>query len=145
MSQLKGKSVLIVEDSANVRSQLKELYESFGMVVKGEAENGVVALALLESETFDLVSLDIIMPEMNGVECYQEIISQNPNQHCIFFTYLASDPIVLENLRKIISSELIFQKNFSAADILPRIEQLMAKDAKSTIISREILPSQNAA
>lgn len=131
MNHLKGKTVLIVDDSASVRQSLRAMYTSLGMNVVGEAENGVLALDFLTNAEIDLVSLDIIMPEMNGIECYQEIIAQLPDQKCIFFTYLAGDPLVMENLRKIIPDPLIFKKNLSAPDIAARLDRIMESTAST--------------
>ena len=61
-----GNSVIIVDDSPMVRSDLSRMYESIGMKVKGVAENGVVGLDLVRKHKPDLVSLDLIMPEMDG-------------------------------------------------------------------------------
>lgn len=65
--------VLIVYDSLFVRIQLRKLLESNGFDVIDEAENGNVALRKIRELRPDLVTLDITMPEMNGIECMKEI------------------------------------------------------------------------
>ena len=66
-------SVLIVDDAAFIRLQLKKLLESNGFKVIGEAENGKVALRKIRELRPDIVTLDITMPEMDGLECMIEI------------------------------------------------------------------------
>jgi CheY-like chemotaxis protein len=69
-----NKRVMIVDDSEMVRKVLRTLFESVGLVVVAEAENGEHALELLRQEvTPDLISLDLIMPVMGGIDCYTQI------------------------------------------------------------------------
>ncbi|MBC3797706.1 response regulator [Acetobacterium tundrae] len=65
--------VLIVDDAVFIRIQLRNLLESNGFEVVAEAENGKVALEKIREFRPDLVTLDITMPEMNGLECMKEI------------------------------------------------------------------------
>lgn len=65
---LKGRRVVVVDDSFSQRRRLCDVYESLGMQVVGEASNGLEALAMVERMRPDLVSLDVIMPVMHGVE-----------------------------------------------------------------------------
>jgi two-component system chemotaxis response regulator CheY len=62
-----------VDDSLFARIQLRKLLESNGFDVIDEAENGQVALRKIQELRPDLVTLDITMPEMDGLECMQEI------------------------------------------------------------------------
>ena len=68
----KGKEVLVVDDYVAVRKTIKELVNSFGMVVT-EAENGLKAQELLKTRKFDLVITDLVMPEMDGFELTEAI------------------------------------------------------------------------
>lgn len=65
--------VLIVDDAAFIRLQLKKLLEDNNFEVVGEAENGKVALRKIKELRPDIVTLDITMPEMDGLECMMEI------------------------------------------------------------------------
>ncbi|WHH61375.1 response regulator [Petroclostridium sp. X23] len=66
-------SVLIVDDAAFVRMQLKQMLEKNGFHVVGEAENGKIALKKIQELNPSIVTLDITMPEMDGIQCMQEI------------------------------------------------------------------------
>lgn len=66
-------SVLIVDDSSFIRIQLKQMLERNGFTVVGEAGNGKEALMKIKELDPDIVTLDITMPEMNGLECMKEI------------------------------------------------------------------------
>lgn len=65
--------VLITDDAAFIRIQLRQMLERNGFVVVGEAENGKVALEKIRELKPDIVTLDITMPEMDGLECMKEI------------------------------------------------------------------------
>lgn len=65
---LLGKRVLVVDDSTSQRHKLAEMYRSIGLEIAGEAANGLECLALAEKLKPDIISLDVIMPIMHGVE-----------------------------------------------------------------------------
>lgn len=65
--------VLIVDDAAFIRAQLKQLLEANDFEVVGEAENGKEALKKIDELRPDIVTLDITMPEMDGIECMAQI------------------------------------------------------------------------
>lgn len=64
--------LLIIDDEAGIRSSLKGILEDEGYTVKA-AEAGEKGLSILNAEPFDLVLLDIWLPEMNGIDVLQEI------------------------------------------------------------------------
>jgi DNA-binding response OmpR family regulator len=64
--------ILIVDDENDVLESIREILEDAGQTVTA-SNSGVKALALLNSQSFDLVVLDIIMPEMDGVEVCRRI------------------------------------------------------------------------
>ena len=74
--------VLVVDDAAFIRIQLKQLLERNGFEVVGEAQNGKVALQKIEELKPDIVTLDITMPEMDGIECICEI-NKLPNKPAV--------------------------------------------------------------
>jgi two-component system chemotaxis response regulator CheY len=62
------KSVLIVDDIAYVRKTMKQILTSHGYRVVGEAENGAEAVRMYAEVRPDFVTMDLVMPVMNGVE-----------------------------------------------------------------------------
>jgi len=69
--------VLVVEDSAAVRLAVTEVIEQAGHAVV-EAENGRVAIGLLEADSFDLIVTDVLMPEADGVEVIKAARAKRP-------------------------------------------------------------------
>lgn len=76
MSKIK---VLIVDDSKFTRDLIKRELLNYGCEIAGEAENGEEAINLYEKTRPDLVTMDIEMPVMNGIDSIEEIIKINPN------------------------------------------------------------------
>ncbi len=70
--------VLVVDDSALMRKHLTDLFESEGDYTVRTARNGVEALTALDTFDPDVITLDINMPEMDGITCLARIMQQRP-------------------------------------------------------------------
>jgi CheY-like chemotaxis protein len=116
------RSVLIVDDSAVVREQLSQLYSSLGFHVAAQVTNGVEAVAFLQENTVSLISLDIIMPVMDGIEAYRIIRKQWPATKCLFVTVLATEPRLLEAYKNEIDRRLFVSKALGREELLEAIE-----------------------
>ncbi len=88
--------VLVVDDEASVRSSLRKLLERGGFEVR-EAASGRVALETIAGDhTIDAVVSDFLMPELNGIEFYDQLVALVPHlqRRVIFLTGAASDSSV---------------------------------------------------
>jgi len=90
------KRVLIVDDAAFMRRALKTLLEKNGFQVVGEAENGSVAIRKYRELQPDIVTMDITMPEMDGVQALKEIRSLDPNSKVVMISALGQESYVRE-------------------------------------------------
>ena len=70
--------ILVTDDAAFMRMQLKDILTKLGHEVVGEAENGEVSVQKYEELRPDLVTMDITMPEMNGIEAVKSIKKNHP-------------------------------------------------------------------
>jgi two-component system, chemotaxis family, chemotaxis protein CheY len=86
--------VLIVDDAAFIRLQLKQLLQSNGFDVVGEAENGLVALKKIKELRPDIVTLDVTMPEMDGLECMMQIKKLDYMPTVIMISAMGQESIV---------------------------------------------------
>jgi DNA-binding NarL/FixJ family response regulator len=92
--------ILLAEDQALVRQGLKMMIETDGELrVTGEAGNGKEAIALCETNRFDLVILDIRMPEMNGLEAARIIRKRWPDRKVLMLTTFNDDEYAFEALK----------------------------------------------
>ncbi|PLR75442.1 DNA-binding response regulator [Bacillus sp. V3-13] len=92
--------ILLGEDQAMVRYGLKMMIETDPeMSVTGEAGHGKEAISLCEKQAFDVVVLDIRMPEMNGLEALRIIRTRWPRCKVLMLTTFNDDDYALEALR----------------------------------------------
>lgn len=128
-----GKSVVVIDDSPGVRTHLKTLFEAAGMVVKGTAENGVIGLKMVADLSPDFASIDIIMPEMDGVECYRKLQKFHPDVKCMMVSWLAADQKIVDSLKDIIPGHLFQAKPVTQVDLEARLDKVfnpqMTKEA----------------
>lgn len=88
------KKVLIVDDSQFLRNRLKEILEKNGFQVVGIAQNGLEALTQYEKLKPDLVTLDIIMPQINGLETLKKLRAVDPAAAIVIITSFSSQDSV---------------------------------------------------
>jgi two-component system chemotaxis response regulator CheY len=107
---LQGKRVVVVDDSSEQRKLIAELYRSFGCTVVGEANDGVEALLQVEKEQPEIVSLDIIMPNMDGVECYRKLQKDHPQVKVLFISCLIKNSEVRDILTNKLDPSILVPK-----------------------------------
>jgi two-component system chemotaxis response regulator CheY len=78
-----GKRVLIVDDALIMRKRIREIAEEAGWQIAGEAQDGEEALAFYQREQPDLVTLDIVMPKLDGVAALKEIRQHDPQARVV--------------------------------------------------------------
>ncbi len=86
--------ILIVDDSALVRRALREMLESdAGIRIVGEAANGLEALQLARELKPDLITMDVLMPVMDGVETTEQLMAYNPTPILVVTSALSRQDI----------------------------------------------------
>jgi two-component system, chemotaxis family, chemotaxis protein CheY len=119
-----GKTVVVIDDSSQVRANLEAAFTAAGMKVVGSAKNGVEGVELVKQHRPEIASIDIIMPEMDGIECMKHIRAGYPETKCLFVTWLASEASIAETLSDYVPAYAFQPKPFTAADIEKRINML---------------------
>lgn len=90
------KTVLVVDDAAFMRVSIKNMISKHGFEVVGEAENGLQAVEKFKELSPDIVTLDITMPEMTGLDALKEIMKINPNAVVVMCSALGQESMVRE-------------------------------------------------
>ena len=92
-----NKKILLVEDEDFIRELYTRQLTKAGFLVKSVAD-GQAGLALLKTEQFDLMLLDIMLPGMNGLQVLREFKTQNPNSPMItiLLTNLGQEAVIKE-------------------------------------------------
>jgi two-component system chemotaxis response regulator CheY len=90
------KKVLVVDDAAFMRMAIRNIIEKNGFTVVGEAENGAAAVIKYKELKPDLVTMDITMPEMTGIEALKAIMAFDPEARIVMVSAMGQQSLVME-------------------------------------------------
>lgn len=90
------KTVLIVDDAAFMRITIKNMLENNDYKVVGEAENGLVALQKYKELQPDIVTMDITMPQMDGLTSLKAIMQVNNSAKVVMLSAMGQQGIVMD-------------------------------------------------
>jgi len=90
------KKVLIVDDAAFMRVSIKNMLVKNGFDVIGEAENGKVAIQKFQDLNPDVITMDITMPEMDGLASLKKILSIDADANVIMISAMGQESMVRE-------------------------------------------------
>lgn len=90
------KKVLVVDDALFMRLSIKTMLEKNGFEVVGEAENGHQAIEMYKTLKPEIVTMDITMPEMDGLEALGELIKFDPNANVIMLSAMGQETRIRE-------------------------------------------------
>jgi two-component system, chemotaxis family, chemotaxis protein CheY len=93
-----GRKILIVDDSAFTRAVIKDFATEAGAEIIVEACDGQEAIDKYETEKPDLVFLDIMMPNVNGIDALKTIMQRHKDARVVMFTSAQQDIIQKEAL-----------------------------------------------
>lgn len=94
-----SKRILLVDDAVFMRMKLKDILEKNGYQVVAEAQNGVEAIEKYKSEKPDLVTMDITMPEMDGVTALKKIKEFDPKAKVIMCSAMGQQSMVMDAIQ----------------------------------------------
>ncbi|GGO01576.1 response regulator [Saccharibacillus kuerlensis] len=92
-------TVLIVDDATFMRMVLKEMLVKLGYEVIGEAGNGAEAVQEYEKLKPDFVTMDITMPEMDGIAAVRKIKENDPNARIIMCSAMGQQGMIVEAIQ----------------------------------------------
>ena len=115
--------ILVVDDAAFMRAMLKNILKANGHEVIGEGENGMDALVKYEKLKPDIVTMDIVMPELNGIESTKEIIRNYPDAKVVMCTAIGQQAKVLEAMKAGAKGYII--KPFQAPKVIAELEKVL--------------------
>ena len=127
--------VVIAEDEALIRLDLKEMLEEDGYVVAGEASDGEAAVKLTESLRPDLVIMDIKMPGLDGISAAERITADHLAPVVILTAFSQRDLV----MRARDAGAMAFLvKPFTKADLVPAIEIAVSRFQEVSALESEV-------
>jgi AmiR/NasT family two-component response regulator len=127
--------VVIAEDEAIIRLDLKEILQSAGYDVVGETARGDEAVALVDSHEPDLVILDVKMPGMDGVRAAREIAARHRAAVVVLTAFSQRD--LIEDARDAgVAAYLV--KPFRREELLPAVADVLARCRQDWAIEEEV-------
>ena len=116
-----AKRILITDDALFMRVSLRNILSQNGYEVAGEAATGAEAIQLYQQEHPDLVTMDITMPEMDGITAVREIRKLDPEARVIMCTAMGQKQMVLDAIGA--GAKDFIVKPFQPAKVLESIEK----------------------
>lgn len=134
-----GIRVLIVDDHMMVREGIKSVLQQIEDIeVVGEARNGIEAVEQAQRLDPDVVLMDLVMPEMDGVEAARRLKQCAPRSRVLALTSFSSDDLVFPALRAGAVGYLL--KDADSQDLIRSIRQAhLGKAALHPAIARKVL------
>jgi two-component system chemotaxis response regulator CheY len=94
-----GNKVLVVDDAAFMRMMIKDILRKGGFEVVGEAEDGSKAVEKYKELRPDLVTMDITMPDMDGITAVKEIRKLDGNAQIIMCSAMGQQAMVIDAIQ----------------------------------------------
>ncbi|KIL47728.1 response regulator [Jeotgalibacillus campisalis] len=94
-----GKRILIVDDAAFMRMMIKDILSKNGFEVVGEAADGAQAIEKFKETSPDLVTMDITMPEMDGITALKEIKKIDGSAKVIMCSAMGQQAMVIDAIQ----------------------------------------------
>ncbi len=94
-----GKRVLIVDDAKFMRVMIRDILAGGGFEVAGEAEDGIEAVRMFRDLQPDVVTMDITMPNMNGIDALKAIRKIDGDAKVVMCTAMGQKAMVIESVQ----------------------------------------------
>jgi two-component system chemotaxis response regulator CheY len=115
--------LLIVDDSNIMRRRIERSQQFDGLEVVGAASNGVEALDMFRRTDPDLVTMDLTMPQMDGIECIEKLVELKPTVRILVISALADKATAVDAMEK--GANGFLNKPFSDRQLNEALAELM--------------------
>lgn len=118
-----AKRILIVDDALFMRRMLKDILSEAGYEVAGEAEDGEDAFYKYKEVLPDLVTMDITMPNTNGIEGAKKIISEFPEANILMCSAMGQQNMVVDSV--VSGAKGFIVKPFNRENVIAAIQKII--------------------
>ena len=116
--------LMVVDDSNVMRRKISRAVESIGNVQVVTAGNGLEAIEVFKREAPKIVTMDITMPEMDGVECVKRLVELNPKVLILVISALSDRSTTLEAMKN--GAKGYIRKPFDDDDLNSQLRKLLS-------------------
>jgi two-component system chemotaxis response regulator CheY len=117
-------TVLVCDDAVFMRTMVSDILSQAGFTVVGEAENGKQAVEKYQQLKPDLVTMDIIMPEMGGIVAVKKITQMDPGARILMSSAMGQQALVQEALQA--GARDFVVKPFQPSRVLEAVQRVLA-------------------
>ena len=118
-------TVLVCDDAIFMRTMISDILTQAGFEVVGEAESGTQAVEKYHALKPDLVTMDIVMPDMGGIEAVREICKTDPDAKILMCSAMGQQALVVEAIQA--GAKDFVVKPFQPRELIARIQGLLAR------------------
>jgi two-component system chemotaxis response regulator CheY len=116
-------SVLICDDAIFMRTMLGDILSQAGFEIVGEAETGAQAVEKYRHLQPDLVTMDIVMPDMGGIEAVREITKHDPGAKVLMCSAMGQQALVVEAIQA--GAKDFVVKPFQPGRVLEAVQRVL--------------------
>ncbi|MFD1674692.1 response regulator [Alicyclobacillus fodiniaquatilis] len=116
--------ILVVDDAAFMRMMIKDILSKNGFEVVGEAADGAQAIDKYQELRPDLVTMDITMPDVDGIEALKRIRAFDPNARVIVCSAMGQQTMVIEAIQA--GAKDFIVKPFQADRVIEAVQKALA-------------------
>ncbi len=116
-------TVLVCDDAVFMRTMLGDILQQAGFTIVGEADTGARAVAKYKELRPDLVTMDIVMPDMGGIEAVREITSFDPSAKVVMCSAMGQQALVVEAIEA--GAKDFVVKPFQPSRVLDSVQRVL--------------------
>ena len=119
-----NQTVLVCDDAIFMRTMISDILSQAGFEVVGEAESGLQAVEKYRMLRPDLVTMDIVMPDMGGIEAVREICKDDPDAKILMCSAMGQQALVVEAIQA--GAKDFVVKPFQPSRVLEAVQRVLA-------------------
>jgi len=116
-------TVLVCDDAIFMRTMIGDILSQAGYEVVGEAETGAQAVEKYSELKPDLVTMDIVMPDMGGIDAVREIVQQDPGARILMCSAMGQQALVVEAIQA--GAKDFVVKPFQPSRVLEAVQRVL--------------------